>query len=101
MNVNVHSIHFDADVKLIQYIQDRLGKLEQFHDRILSAEVFLRLEHDSQGRENKIVEVKLAVPGKDLFAKRNAKTFEEATDMAAEALRRQVLKAKPRMRKAS
>ena len=80
MNVNVHSIHFDADVKLVSFIKEKLSKLNQFHDSILSGEVFLRLEHDGDNRENKVVEIRLAVPGNDLFAKRQGKSFEEALD---------------------
>jgi len=101
MNVNVHSIHFDADNKLVGFIRERLLKLDQFHDRILSGEVFLRLEHDGENRENKVVELKMLVPGRELFAKRHSKTFEEATDQAAEAIRRQLERAKPRLNKAS
>ena len=87
MNVNVHSIHFDADVKLVDFIKEKIAKLTQFHDGILSGEVFLRLEHDGENRENKVVEIKLAIPGNDLFAKRQGKTFEEATVSTVEALR--------------
>ena len=101
MDLNVHSIHFDADIKLTDHIRERLGKLDQFHDRIVSGEVYLRLDRDRQERENKVVEVKLVVPGRELFAKRQGKSFEEAADQVAEALRRQVLKSKPRLRKAS
>jgi putative sigma-54 modulation protein len=96
MNVQVQSIHFDADGKLIDFIRTRLNKLEQFHDGIVGGEVFLKLDHDSDNRENKVVEVKLTVPGRELFAKRQSKSFEEATDQVAEALRRQVLRSKPR-----
>jgi putative sigma-54 modulation protein len=81
MNVNVHSIHFDADGKLVGFIQEKLNKLTLFHDNILSAEVFLRLEHDGQ--------------------KRTAKTFEEAASSTVEALRTQVERTKERLRKAS
>lgn len=101
MDLNVHSIHFDADIKLTDHIRERLSKLDQFHDRIVSGEVYLRLDRDRQERENKVVEVKLVVPGRELFAKRQSKSFEEAADQVAEALRRQVLKSKPRLRKAS
>jgi putative sigma-54 modulation protein len=101
MNVNVHSIHFDADAKLIGFINDKLGKLDQFHDNILSAEVFLRLEHDGQNRENKVVEIRLAVPGREHFAKRQGKAFEEAAINTVEALRSQVERTKDRLRKAS
>ena len=72
MDLNVHSIHFDADIKLTEHIRERL-EVDQFHDRIVSGEVFLRLDHDSQDRENKVVEVKLVVPGRELFAKRQAR----------------------------
>jgi putative sigma-54 modulation protein len=98
MNINVQSIHFDADTKLIDFIREKLSKLTQFTDGILSAEVFLRLEKDGENRENKLVEVRLAVPGNELFAKRQDKTFEEATIAAVEALRNQVVRTKDRAR---
>jgi putative sigma-54 modulation protein len=101
MNVNVHSIHFDADSKLVGFIKEKLGKLTQFHDSILNGEVFLRLNKDTDQRENKVVEIRLAVPGRDLFAKRHRKSFEDATDQAVEALRRQAERKKTRLRSAS
>jgi len=96
MNVNVHSIHFDADTKLVGFIRERLEKLTLFHDRILRSEVFLRLEHDGDARRNKVVEVKMAVPGRELFAKRQSKSFEEAADQVADAIRRQLERTKLR-----
>jgi len=93
MHIKVHSIHFDADYKLINFITEKVNKLEHFHDQILSGEVFLRLEK-SDVNENKVAEIKLNVPGKELFAKKQSKTFEEATDVAVEALRRQIRKHK-------
>lgn len=101
MNLNVHSIHFDADTKLVSFIKEKLDKLTLFHDSILSGEVFLRLEHDGDKRENKVVEIRLSVPGNDLFAKRQGKTFEEAAISTVEALRSQVERNKPRLREAS
>ena len=102
MNVQVQSIHFDADQKLIAFVQDKLGKLTLFHDRILNAEVFLKLDKDTSNRENKVAEVKLAVPGRELFSQRRSKTFEEAIDQATDALRRQMERTKPEhLRKAS
>ena len=101
MNVNVRSIHFDADIKLVTFIKEKLAKLERFHDRIHSAEVFLRLEHDGENRENKVVEIRLGVPGNDHFAKRQGRTFEEATSEAVEALRSQVERARERPRELS
>jgi putative sigma-54 modulation protein len=101
MNIKVHSIHFDADIKLVEFIKEKLHKLNQFHDSILSAEVFLRLEHDGENHENKLVEVRLAIPGHELFAKRQGKTFEEAAVNTTEALRSQVERTKERLRNAS
>jgi putative sigma-54 modulation protein len=89
MQIQVQSIHFDADTKLIRFIEEKLQKLGTFHDRIIKSEVFLRLDK-SDVNENKIAEVKLSIPGKELFAKKQCKTFEEATDVAVDALRRQI-----------
>ncbi|MCH2199337.1 MAG: ribosome-associated translation inhibitor RaiA [Flavobacteriales bacterium] len=97
MQVQVHSIHFDADQKLITFINEKLQKLTTFHDQIIGGEVFLRLEK-SDVNENKVAEIKLHVPGKDLFAKRQCRTFEEATDDAVEALRRQIRKQRDKAR---
>ncbi|MDH5608118.1 MAG: ribosome-associated translation inhibitor RaiA [Cyclobacteriaceae bacterium] len=93
MKVQMHSIRFDADRKLIDFIQKKLDKLETFYDRIIDAEVFLRIENDDS-RENKVIEVKMNIPGEQLFAKTNAKSFEAAADDATEALRRQLKKFK-------
>jgi putative sigma-54 modulation protein len=95
MNTQMHSIHFKADQKLLSFIQERLKKLEQFNDQIVSAEVFLKLDKD-RVKENKITEIKLHIPGKDMFAKKQCKSFEEATNVAVEALRRQIIKDKTR-----
>ena len=101
MNIIVRSIHFDADQKLVAHIQEKIGKLSVFHDGIHAGEVFLRLDHDGENRENKVVEIKLSAPGVDFFAKRNSKTFEEATAASVEAIRTQIERSRERMRKAS
>lgn len=93
MKLQMHSIHFDADGKLTDFIQKKVDKLETFYDRIIDGEVFLKLEKDDS-RENKIVEIKLNIPGNQLFASEKAKSFEAAADEAVEALRRQIKKHK-------
>lgn len=93
MEINIQSIHFDADVKLIDFIKKKLNKLETFNNKVIDSEVFLRLENASD-TANKIVEIKLHLPGKTLFAKEQCKTFEEATDLSVESLRRQLRKLK-------
>jgi putative sigma-54 modulation protein len=96
MKLQVQSIHFNADVKLINFIQRKVDKLETFYDRLVDGEVFLRL--NNEGIENKTVEIKLNVPGMQLFATEKAKSFEAAADLATEALRNQLKKFKTRVK---
>lgn len=96
MDIKVQAVHFKADQKLIDYTEEKVGKLALFNDHIVTAEVFLRLENTTDV-ENKIAEVKLLVPGKELFSKKQAKSFEEAVDLASEALRKQVVKEKEKV----
>jgi putative sigma-54 modulation protein len=97
MQLNVHSIQFKADSKLIDFIQERVDKLEQFFDHIITGEVFLKVEKSDDTR-NKIAEIRIHIPGKELFAKRQCKTFEEGIDETVEALRRQLMKSKGKRR---
>ncbi len=96
MKLQVHSIHFTADQKLIGFIEQKVNKLETFYDRLVSGEVFLRL--NNEGIENKTVEIKLKVPGNELFAKEHAKSFEAAADLATEALKSQLNKFKTKIK---
>jgi putative sigma-54 modulation protein len=97
MNIQIHSVRFDADQKLIKFINQKLLKLTHLSDGIVSAEVYLRLDND-EGRENKISEIKIEYPGGPLFARKQSKTFEEATDMAIDALKKQIVKQKEKMK---
>jgi putative sigma-54 modulation protein len=92
MKLKVHSIHFDADSKLIKFIQRKVDKLERFYDRLVDGEVFLRI--NNEGIANKTVEIKLNLPGNQLFAAEKATSFEAAADNATEALRNQLSKFK-------
>ena len=93
MKLQIHSIRFDADDKLIEVIKKKLNKLETFYDQIIDGEVFLKIEND-ESRINKIIEIKLNIPGDQLFAKERARSFEIGADEATEALRRQIKKFK-------
>jgi putative sigma-54 modulation protein len=92
MQVQIHSIHFDADKALLALIESKLQKLTVFNNTIISSEVFLRVEKGAR-KENKLVEIKLHIPGKELFAKKKSLSFEAAADEVVEALRRQIAKA--------
>ena len=99
MDIKIHSIRFDADIKLLTFIRGKLEKLNLFYEDIIGAEVFLRLVR-SQDSENKVTEIRLVIPGAELFAKRKTRTFEESTDLAVEALRKQIIKHKTKLKRA-
>jgi putative sigma-54 modulation protein len=89
MKISVQSIHFNADKKLLAFIQKKADKLDQFYDQIISGEVYLKVEK-TEDESNKILEIKLNLPGNMLFSKQQCKSFEEAADLASESLRRQI-----------
>ncbi|MFD1553857.1 ribosome-associated translation inhibitor RaiA [Putridiphycobacter roseus] len=96
MDVKIEAVNFEADKKLLDFVKEKLQKLEQIFDNIVMGEVFLKLDRSSEG-ENKVAEIKIMVPGKDLFAKKQCKTFEEATDVCVDALRKQIVKHKEKL----
>ena len=96
MKLQMHSIRFNADQKLINFIQKKTDKLETFYDRIIDGEVFMRLDKDTN-MANKIIEIKLNMPGNQIFAKEKAKSFEAATDLAIDALKKQLTKYKEKL----
>lgn len=93
MKVKIQSVHFDADQKLESFIHNKLDKLISRNQNIVVADVTLRLDK-AKAVDNKIAEIKLEVPGSNLFAKKQSKSFEEAADSAVEALTRQLVKYK-------
>ena len=93
MKITVQSIRFTADKKLLNFIQKKADKLDTFYDHIISGEVYLKLEN-VEDEANKITEIKLMLPGTQLFAKEQCRSFEEATDLAIECLRKQINKHK-------
>lgn len=97
MNITVQSIKFDADKKLVEFIHKKVEKLEQFLDNIIEGVCYLRVENVDD-EANKVVELKFNIPGNQLFAKAQAKSFEEATDVAVESIRRQINKHKTKTR---
>ncbi len=93
MKVEIQSIHFKADRKLLEFVSRKIEKLLTFYEGIRSAEVFLRLENDAE-KENKVVEVKINLNANIIFAKEQSTTFEAATDMVLDKLVAQVRKYK-------
>jgi len=97
MKVNTQSVNFNADKKLIDFIQKRMNKLEMFYDKVIDSDVYLKVENTSD-KENKIFEARVNVPGDSFVVKKQCKTFEEGTDMAVSSLERQLKKRKEKLR---
>ena len=97
MKVNLHAVNFNVDKKLVDFVQEKIDKLEKYYDKIVSADVFLKLENTSD-KENKIVEIKINVPGDDFVVKKIAKSFEEGLDLAVDSLERVLVKRKEKSR---
>ncbi|MFN3588383.1 MAG: HPF/RaiA family ribosome-associated protein [Spirosomataceae bacterium] len=91
MKIQMNAVHFTADNSLLEFIQRKLDKIETFYGKIISGEVFLRLDKgDKINTHTKHIEVKLNVPGSTLFVSEKGSTFEEATDIAVEVLSRKI-----------
>jgi len=97
MNIKISSVHFKADGKLESFIKEKVQKMQSIYEGIIGSEVILKLEN-TESHDNKMVEIRLVVRGYDLFAKKQAKSFEEATDQAMEALKKQLIKHKEKIR---
>jgi putative sigma-54 modulation protein len=97
MNVRINAVRFDADSKLVSFIEKKVSKLSRYFDDIINAEVYLKLENTSD-LENKVVEIRVDIPGSELFARKQSKSFEESTDIVVDALKQQILKHKEKLR---
>ncbi|PHR11063.1 MULTISPECIES: ribosome hibernation-promoting factor, HPF/YfiA family [Aequorivita] len=97
MRVNVQTPNFAAKDELLVFVEKKLNKLEHFYDKIVFADVFLKVQKTSE-KENKIVEVLLSIPGDDVMVKKEAKSFEEATDEVVKTLERQLKKRKQKQK---
>jgi putative sigma-54 modulation protein len=98
MKVNITSVHFKTDKKLENFIEKKIGKLTEMMEGVMGSEVTLKLE-PSESNENKVAEIRLLIKGYDLYAKKQSRTFEQATDTAINALKKQLEKYKGRQRK--
>jgi putative sigma-54 modulation protein len=97
MNIQIQTVHFDADTKLIEHVNKRIEKLKTFHDGILDVEVYLKLDNVVHQVKDKIAEIKVLVPKHTFFVKHESKGFEESFDAAFEALLIQIKKRKEKM----
>lgn len=94
MNVNIQTVHFDADSKLIAYIEKKIPKLIQFHDRITNVDVYLKLDNVVHNIKDKVAEIRVLVPRHEFFVKQSSKSFEESFDEAMDAVINQIKRKK-------
>ena len=98
MNIKINSVKFAANKKLENFVNNKVKKLMLYYDDIIRAEVYLKIENN-QDLNNKVAEIKLEIPGNDLFAKKQSKSFEESTDSAVNALKRQITRHKNKLKR--
>ena len=96
MNVNIQTVHFDADAKLTAHIQKKVEKLTHFHDRITKVDIYLKLDNVVHTIKDKIAEIKVTIPRYEFFVKQTSKSFEESFDTALEAVISQIKRKKER-----
>jgi len=97
MKAIFQATNFDADQKLIDFIQQKLNKLDKFCDRVIEAEVYLKV--NNKGEKNKTLEIRIFIPGNDIMVSRDAETFEKAMDLAYDVLKRQLRKHKEKIKR--
>ena len=97
MNISVKSVHFHADEKLLDYVNQKLSRLNRYFDRAVEAEVHLKLQDTGGAVHEKIAEVKIHVPGGWMIDKRSGRTFEAAITASTDALKRQLTRYKERL----
>lgn len=94
MNVNIQTVHFNADDKLLDYVNKKLEKLNTFHDRITKVDVYLKLDNVVHTIKDKVAEIRVHIPRHDFFVKASSKSFEESFDSALDAMATQIKKQK-------
>jgi putative sigma-54 modulation protein len=94
MNVNIQTVRFDADTKLLDHVSKKVRKLNNYHDRITTVEVFLKLDNVVHQIKDKIAEIKVLVPRHEFFVKQSSKSFEASFDSALESLITQIKRRK-------
>ena len=97
MNVNIQTVHFDADSKLLEHVEEKIAKLQQFHDRIIKVDVYLKLDNVVHTIKDKIAEIRVHVPKADFFVKSTSKSFEASFDEAFDAVVNQIKRKKEKL----
>ncbi len=94
MNINIQTVHFDADTKLVDHINLKAEKISHFYDKITKVDVYLKLDNVVHTIKDKIAEIKVLIPGHEFFVKHSSKSFEESFDGALDAVITQIKRKK-------
>ncbi len=86
MNVNIQTVRFDADSKLIAHVNKKIQKLSNYHDRITKIDVYLKLDNVVHQIKDKVAEIKVKIPRHEFFVKQSSKSFEQSFDNAFESI---------------
>jgi putative sigma-54 modulation protein len=97
MTVHVQAVRFDADSKLIDYVEKKVAKLQSFHDRIVKVDVYLKLDNVVHTIKDKIAEIKIHIPRQQVFVKQSSKSFEQSFDEALDAAINQLKRKKEKV----
>jgi putative sigma-54 modulation protein len=97
MNLHIQTVHFEADQRLVEHVKEKIGKLEQFHDRIIKVDVFLKLDNIVHTIKDKIAEIRVHIPKADFFVKATSKSFETSFDEAFDSLVNQIKRKKEKL----
>ncbi|MBS4042443.1 MAG: HPF/RaiA family ribosome-associated protein [Chitinophagaceae bacterium] len=97
MTVNIQSVHFDADAKLLEYVNKKIQKISQFHDKIIKVDIYLKLDNVVHQIKDKIAEIRIHIPKHELFVKSSSKSFEESFDNALDSAINQIKRKKEKM----
>jgi putative sigma-54 modulation protein len=97
MNVQIQTVHFDADSRLLEYVNGKVDKLKTFYDHIIGVEVYLKLDNVAHQIKDKVAEIKVYVPKHSYFVKQSTKTFEESFDRAFDSMVNQLKRQKEKM----
>ena len=92
MEVIIQSLGFKAGEELESYISEKLDKLKP-NDHIIRANVTLFLGPD-KATPNTYCEIRLEIPGNDLFIKESSPEFEQSVDAAVNKLQTMLRKEK-------
>ncbi|MDI9366658.1 MAG: ribosome-associated translation inhibitor RaiA [Flavobacterium sp.] len=97
MNVNIQTVHFDADDKLVDFVSKKVQKLSTFHDKIVKVDVFLKLDNVVHTIKDKVAEIRVHIPGHELFVKSSSKSFEESFENAFDSITNQIKRKKEKL----